>query len=130
MASGASSTNGSTRSVEQIEADIARTREELSETLGVLADKVNPRLQAARAADRPCFDGVFNRLKDEAGLSEQCEEGRRFGFDGKSLIHPDQIEPCNRLFAPSAEDVARAQRLVDAFGGGAERFEDELNGAA
>jgi citrate lyase subunit beta/citryl-CoA lyase len=81
---------------------------------------------AARAAGVPAFDGVFNQLKDEAGLLAEAEAGRRLGFDGKSLVHPDQIEPCNRAFAPGAEEVERARKLVAAFTGGAERFEDSM----
>jgi citrate lyase beta subunit len=81
---------------------------------------------AARAAGIPVFDGVFNRLKDAEGLADECAEGRSFGFDGKSLIHPHQIDICNRAFSPSAEEIERAARLVDAFKGGAERFEDEM----
>ena len=81
---------------------------------------------AARAAGIAAFDGVYNRLTDLEGFAAECDEGRRLGFDGKSLIHPDQIEPCNRAFAPSAEEVERARRLVEAFTGGAERFEDEM----
>jgi citrate lyase subunit beta/citryl-CoA lyase len=48
------------------------------------------------------------------------------GFDGKSLIHPDQIEPCHRTFAPTAAEIDRASKLVAAFDGGAERFEDQM----
>ncbi|HEY8593571.1 MAG TPA: CoA ester lyase [Sphingomicrobium sp.] len=81
---------------------------------------------AARAAGVPVFDGVFNGLADAEGLLREAEDGRRLGFDGKSLIHPDQIEPCHRAFAPSGEEVNRAQALVDAFQGGAERFGDEM----
>jgi citrate lyase beta subunit len=81
---------------------------------------------AARAAGVPVFDGVFNRLKDSDGFAAECEDGRRMGFDGKSLIHPDQIDTCNRVFAPNAEEVERARRLVEAFSGGAERFDDEM----
>jgi citrate lyase subunit beta/citryl-CoA lyase len=81
---------------------------------------------AARASAIAVFDGVFNRLKDLDGFAAEAEEGRLLGFDGKSLIHPDQIAPCNRAFAPSPEEVERARRLVEAFHGGAERFEDEM----
>jgi citrate lyase subunit beta/citryl-CoA lyase len=48
------------------------------------------------------------------------------GFDGKSLIHPSQIAPCQTAFAPSDEEVARAERLIEAATGGAERFEGEM----
>ena len=81
---------------------------------------------AARAAGIPVFDGVFNDLEDIDGFRAQCGEGRALGFDGKSLIHPSQIQPCNRAFLPSEEEVDRARRLVDAYGGGAERFEGQM----
>src|SRR3546814_17915997 len=78
---------------------------------------------AARAAGVPAFDGVYNRLDDEEDLAAECREGRSFGYDGKSLIHPSQIETANRIFGPSEEDVAAAERLIAAATGGAERFE-------
>ena len=81
---------------------------------------------AARAAAVAAFDGVFNRLTDPDGLSAECAESRRLGFDGKSLIHPDQIDPCHRAFSPSEADLDRARRLVEAATGGAERFEDAM----
>jgi citrate lyase subunit beta/citryl-CoA lyase len=81
---------------------------------------------AARAAGIPVFDGVFNDLEDLDGFAAQCAEGHWLGFDGKSLIHPKQIEPCNRAFSPRDEEIARAKRLVEAYGGGAERFEGQM----
>lgn len=81
---------------------------------------------AARASAIAVFDGVFNDLEDADGLAAECAEGRRLGFDGKSLIHPKQIEPCNRAFSPGEEEIARARRLVEAYGGGAERFEGRM----
>ena len=81
---------------------------------------------AARAAGIPAFDGVFNNLKGLEGFAAQAYEGRRLGFDGKSLIHPDQIALCNQAFSPGDAEIERARRLVEAFGGGAERFEDEM----
>lgn len=81
---------------------------------------------AGRAAGVAVFDGVFNNLEDVEGFVAECAEGRRLGFDGKSLIHPRQIDACNRAFSPSEEEVARARRLIDAFGGGAERFEGQM----
>jgi len=79
-----------------------------------------------RAVGIPVFDGVFNRLDDPEGFAAECEESRRLGFDGKSLIHPDQVAPCRAAFAPSSEEIARAERLVAAASGGAERFEGEM----
>jgi citrate lyase subunit beta/citryl-CoA lyase len=83
-------------------------------------------LIAARAAGIPAFDGVFNAIADNAGFAAQAAQSRQLGFDGKSLIHPDQIEPCHAAFAPGPEEVARAERLVAAATGGAERFEDQM----
>jgi len=81
---------------------------------------------AARANGVPAFDGVYNHLGDADGFIAECMHGRSLGFDGKSLIHPDQIGPCNEAFGPSEEEVESARRLVEAFSGGAERFEDRM----
>ena len=81
---------------------------------------------AGRAAGISVFDGVYNALDDLEGFAAECAEGRSLGFDGKSLIHPRQIEPCNRIFSPSEDEIARAKRLIDAYGGGAERFEGQM----
>lgn len=81
---------------------------------------------AGRAAGIAVFDGVFNGLDDPEGFAGECAESRRLGFDGKSLIHPDQVASCRAAFAPSAEEIARAERLVAAVSGGAERFEGEM----
>jgi len=80
----------------------------------------------ARAAGIAVFDGVFNRLDDANGLLAEAREGRALGFDGKSLIHPNQIAPCHQAFAPSPDEIERAQKLVAAFDGGAERFDDAM----
>ena len=81
---------------------------------------------AARAAGVAVFDGVFNGLDDPDGFLAEANDGRTLGFDGKSLIHPNQIEPCHRAFAPSQAELDRAGQLVDAFHGGAERLGDEM----
>ncbi|HZG08495.1 MAG TPA: CoA ester lyase [Allosphingosinicella sp.] len=81
---------------------------------------------AARAAAVAAFDGVYNRLEDQGGLEAECREGRGFGYDGKTLIHPNQIEAANRIFGPSPEEVEAARRLVAAATGGAERFEGRM----
>lgn len=81
---------------------------------------------AARATRIAVFDGVFNALDDAQGFTAEAAEGRLLGFDGKSLIHPSQIELCHRAFAPSKPEIDRARRLVAAATGGAERFEDEM----
>jgi len=71
---------------------------------------------AARAHGASVIDGTYNDIADDAGFAESCAQGRAFGFDGKSLIHPSQIESCNRIFAPSLEEIAQARRILDAFG--------------
>lgn len=81
---------------------------------------------AARAAGIAAFDGVFNALEDDEGFTAEAREGRDHGFDGKSLIHPRQIPLCHAALAPSAEEIARAERLVAAATGGAERFEGAM----
>ena len=83
-------------------------------------------LLAARAEKIAAFDGVYNQLDDLDGFAAEAAEGRMLGFDGKSLIHPSQISPCHAAFAPGDEEVARAERLVAAATGGAERFEGEM----
>lgn len=81
---------------------------------------------AARAAGVAAYDGVYNRLDDPDGFAAECEEGLDFGFDGKSLIHPSQVDIANRVFSPSQGEIAAAQRLIAAATGGAERFEGEM----
>lgn len=81
---------------------------------------------AARASGVAAFDGVYNKLEADEGLRTECEEGRLFGFDGKSVIHPSQIETVNRAFSPSDAELDRAQRLVAAATGGAERHEGRM----
>jgi citrate lyase subunit beta/citryl-CoA lyase len=95
------------------------TREPISAALQLI-------VLAARAGGVAVFDGVFNNLDDREAFLREAEEGRALGFDGKSLIHPSQIEPCHSAFAPSAAELERAQALVDAFRGGAERFGNEM----
>jgi (3S)-malyl-CoA thioesterase len=81
---------------------------------------------AARAAGIVALDGVFNGLDDAAALEEDCRFGWANGFDGKCLIHPDQIAPANRIFGPSPDEVAEAQALIAAAQGGAERFRGRM----
>jgi len=70
---------------------------------------------AARAHGLAILDGVYNDIKDVEGFRAVCRQGVEMGFDGKTLIHPSQIEPCNEIFAPSAEELAMAGRIVAAF---------------
>lgn len=70
---------------------------------------------AASAAGIACVDGVYNAFKDTDGLEAECKQGRALGMDGKSLIHPAQIETSNRVFAPSGAAVELATRQIEAF---------------
>jgi (3S)-malyl-CoA thioesterase len=72
-------------------------------------------LLAAKAEGRVIVDGVFNAFKDEAGLRAECEQGRDMGFDGKTLIHPAQLDIANEVFAPSEDEVALARRQIEAY---------------
>ena len=62
-----------------------------------------------------CLDGVFNSIGDDLGLSEELIEGKRLGYDGKTLIHPSQIEKTNQIFSPSDEEVQLAEKYIEAF---------------
>lgn len=70
----------------------------------------------ARAHGLLAIDGVFNRFADAEGFAAECAQGRLYGFDGKSLIHPSQIEGANAAFAPSEAEIANARAIVAAFG--------------
>ncbi|MER9579264.1 CoA ester lyase [Mesorhizobium sp. M0189] len=70
---------------------------------------------AARAGSLDLLDGVFNEFSDMDGFARECTEAAAMGFDGKSLIHPAQIEAANRAFAPSPEAIAEAGAIKDAF---------------
>ena len=70
---------------------------------------------AARAYGLDVVDGVYNDFKDDAGFREECEHGRTLGMDGKTLIHPSQVTPCNDIFSPTADEVAWSRRIIQAF---------------
>lgn len=72
-------------------------------------------LLAARAAGIAVLDGVYNDVKDTEGFLAECTQGRQMGFDGKTLIHPGQVEGANRAFAPSEQAVEDARGLIQAF---------------
>ena len=72
-------------------------------------------LLAARAADKVILDGVFNDIKDEDGFLAECQVGRQMGFDGKTLIHPSQVDPCNGAFSPESAEIDLAERIIAAF---------------
>jgi citrate lyase subunit beta/citryl-CoA lyase len=70
---------------------------------------------AARAYGIVILDGVYNDLSNADGFLRECEQGRDLGFDGKTLIHPNQVGPCNDVFSPAAEEIAQARKIIAAF---------------
>jgi citrate lyase subunit beta/citryl-CoA lyase len=72
-------------------------------------------IAAARVHGIDVLDGVYNAIGDSDGFAKECEQGRDMGFDGKTLIHPNQIEICNKIFSPSPEEVAWARTMIGAF---------------
>ena len=72
-------------------------------------------LLAAKAHGLAIVDGVYNAFKDDEGLKVECEQGRDMGFDGKTLIHPAQVDVTNAAFSPTKGEVELAQRQIDAF---------------
>jgi citrate lyase subunit beta/citryl-CoA lyase len=70
---------------------------------------------AARAFGLDVLDGVYNDFRDEVGFREECENGRTLGMDGKTLIHPSQVAPCNEVFSPTEEEVSWARKIIAAF---------------
>lgn len=72
-------------------------------------------LAAARVHGLEILDGVYNDIGNADGFAAECKQGLELGFDGKTLIHPNQIEPCNNAFSPSRDDVAQARKMIAAF---------------
>lgn len=72
-------------------------------------------LVAARAYGLDVVDGVYNDFKDDSGFRAECEHGRTLGMDGKTLIHPSQVVPCNEVFSPTEEEVSWANKIIKAF---------------
>jgi citrate lyase subunit beta / citryl-CoA lyase len=70
---------------------------------------------AARAYGLDILDGVYNELGNAEGFAEECRQARDLGFDGKTLIHPKQIEPCNEAFSPTEDEVKAARKMIEAF---------------
>jgi citrate lyase subunit beta/citryl-CoA lyase len=70
---------------------------------------------AARAHGIDIIDGVYNDLQNAEGFAQECVQARDLGFDGKTLIHPNQVGPCNAAFSPSAEEIAQANKIIAAF---------------
>ena len=80
-----------------------------------LATSLGLCLLAAKAEGLTIVDGVYNAFKDDEGLAAECAQGRDMGFDGKTLIHPAQVDVTNRAYAPSPDEVDLARRQIAAF---------------
>ena len=92
----------------ELHAEHVRGRQPLLTGLGLC-------LLAARATGKVILDGVYNDIKDPEGFEAECLQGRQMGFDGKTLIHPGQIDPANAVWAPTAEAVEDAAALIATF---------------
>jgi citrate lyase subunit beta/citryl-CoA lyase len=75
-------------------------------------------VNAARYAGKVILDGVYNDVRNAEGFALEVAQGAELGFDGKTLVHPSQVEPTNEAFAPSAEEVEHARRVIEAFEAG------------
>ena len=72
-------------------------------------------LLGAREADKVILDGVYNDVRDPDGFLVEAEQGKAMGFDGKTLVHPSQVDPANEVWAPSADEVDFSRRVIEAF---------------
>jgi citrate lyase subunit beta/citryl-CoA lyase len=96
--------------------DLAKdTRTKITPGRGPMLPWLMSCVAAARAFGLDILDGVYNDLRNEDGFARECREGRDMGFDGKTLIHPNQIGQCNAAFSPSADEIAQANRIIAAF---------------
>ena len=82
---------------------------------GPLLPHLATALLGGREAGVPVLDGVYNDVRDLEGFEAECRQGAQLGFDGKTLVHPSQVEVANRVWAPTDDEVAAARRVVDAF---------------
>ena len=108
---------------ERLTVIVMGTNDVVNETYGLHVPGRNPlvltalslSLLAARAAGKVIIDGVYNDVKNLEGFDAEARQGREMGFDGKTLIHPAQVEPANVAFAPSADDIEHARAMITAF---------------
>lgn len=95
---------------------VMNTRASLDENRMAALYWLSSIVTAARAFGLDVLDGVYNNFRDAEGFTAECRQGRMLGMDGKTLIHPGQIETANDIFAPTAQEVARARKILAAFG--------------
>ncbi|MGI9577673.1 MAG: HpcH/HpaI aldolase/citrate lyase family protein, partial [Microthrixaceae bacterium] len=74
-------------------------------------------VNAARHTGKVILDGVYNDVKNPEGFLAECTQGAEMGFDGKTIIHPSQVDPCNEAYAPSEDEIEYSQRVIEAFDG-------------
>lgn len=72
-------------------------------------------VNAARYAGKAILDGVYNDVRDPEGFAVEAAQGAEMGFDGKTLVHPTQVEPCNAAYSPSEEEIEHSRRVIEAF---------------
>ena len=94
---------------------VKETRAELDASRTSALFWLSASVTAARAYGLNVLDGVYNAFRDLEGLKRECVQGRQLGFDGKTLIHPDQIAPANEIFAPTQDEIALARKIIAAF---------------
>lgn len=108
---------------ERLTVIVMGTNDIVNETYGLHVPGRNPlvltslawTLLAVRAAGKVIIDGVYNNVKDPEGFDAEAKQGREMGFDGKTLIHPNQVEPANTVFSPSEADIERAREMIKTF---------------
>ena len=108
---------------ERLTVIVMGTNDVVNETYGLHVPGRNPvvltslswTLLAVRAAGEVIIDGVYNNVKDPEGFEAEARQGREMGFDGKTLIHPNQVEPANVAFSPSEADIERARDMISTF---------------
>ncbi len=108
---------------ERLTVIVMGTNDIVNETYGLHVAGRNPvvltslswTLLAVRAAGKVIIDGVYNNVKDPEGFDAEARQGREMGFDGKTLIHPSQVEPANVAFSPSEADIERAREMISTF---------------
>ena len=108
---------------ERLAVIVMGTNDVVNETYGLHVPGRNPlvltalsiSLLAARAAGKVILDGVYNDVKNEEGFAAEAKQGREMGFDGKTLIHPSQVEHANAAFGPSEDEIERAKSMISTF---------------
>ena len=108
---------------ERLTVIVMGTNDVVNETYGLHVPGRNPlvltaisiSLLAARAAGKVILDGVYNDVKNAEGFDAEAKQGREMGFDGKTLIHPSQVDPANAAFGPSSDEIEHAQAMIATF---------------